>query len=77
LDKFDVVVALDAEARKVFQARSRRLVCLDWPLQDPLALPDGQPAKREAIEASCTFLKEHIQALVRAILGEQGPARQA
>jgi phosphate transport system protein len=61
LDKFDVVVALDPEAWKVFQARSRRLVCLEWPLADPVASggwprlrsnPPSRPATRSCRNTS-------------------------
>lgn len=73
LDKFDVVVALDPEVRRAFPTHARRLICLDWPLADPAAHPENLPGTQAAFEGSYQFLQEHIQALVKAILGEERP----
>jgi protein-tyrosine-phosphatase len=74
LARFDVVVALDDEARKAFPDRSRRFLCLQWSMPDP-ARAGGEAETQTAFEACYQFLAEHIPSLVQAILGETAKRR--
>jgi hypothetical protein len=54
----------------VFPPPPTKVVCLDWSVRDPSAA-EGTPAEiQAAYEETYQFLKDHIQDLVEAILGD-------
>jgi arsenate reductase len=68
LDHYHIVVALAAEAQRAFPPRPRKIVFLDWAVQDPSAV-QGPPAEvRAAYEQTYQFLHGHVQDLVEAVL---------
>lgn len=70
-DHYQIVIALTAEAGKVFPPRPTKVVCLDWPVPDPSKVEGTPVAVRAAYEATYQFLRAHIQDLVQAILGNE------
>jgi phosphate transport system protein len=70
LDHYQIIVALAKEAARVFPPPPTKVVCLDWSVRDPSAA-EGTPAEiQAAYEETYQFLKDHIQDLVEAILGD-------
>jgi phosphate transport system protein len=70
LEHYQVIVALAKEAARVFPGPPTKVVCLDWSVRDPSAA-EGTPAEvHAAYEETYHFLKDHIQDLVEAILGD-------
>ena len=71
LDHYHVIVCLSREAQKAFPPKPRKVVFLDWALDDPSKVR-GTPAEvTAAYEGAYTFLKEQITDLVEAVLGDE------
>lgn len=71
LDHYQVIVALAPEAKKAFPKAPTKVICLDWSVEDPSAVT-GSPAEiRAAYEATYQFLRDHITALIEAVLGDK------
>jgi phosphate transport system protein len=71
LDHYHVIVALAKEVQKAFPPRPRKVVYLDWSINDP-SKAQGTPAEiHAAYEEADRFLREHIQDLVEAVLGDE------
>lgn len=70
LDRYHVVVVLDPEARRLFPPQPRKIIFLDWPVDDPARVSGPPAAVRSACEATWRVLEEHLRALVAAIQGE-------
>jgi phosphate transport system protein len=73
LDQYQVIVALAAEARKVFPTPPTKVVCFDWSLPDPSKATGGPDEVQAAYDAAYTFLRAQIDDLVKAILGDDIP----
>ena len=70
-DHYQVIVALDKEAQKVFPPPPIKTVGLDWNVKDP-SLVQGSPEEvQRAYEETFQHINTHIEDLVEAILGEQ------
>ncbi len=71
LDHYHVIVALSKEAQKAFPPKPRKVVFLDWSVDDPSRV-QGTPAEiKAAYEATYKFLHEHIKDLVEAVIGDE------
>lgn len=71
LDHYHVIVALSKEAQKAFPPKPRKVVFLDWSVDDPSRV-QGSPAEiKAAYEATYKFLHEHIKDLVEAVIGDE------
>ncbi len=71
LDHYHVIVALSKEAQKAFPPKPRKVVFLDWSVDDPSRV-QGTPAEvNAAYEATYQFLHEHIKDLVEAVIGDE------
>jgi len=71
LEHYQIIVALADEARKVFPPPPTKTVCLDWSVKDPSTVT-GQPDElRSAYDHTYQFLRDHVQDLVEAILGDE------
>lgn len=70
LDRYHVVVALDPEVKRLFPPQPRKIIFLDWTVEDPARVSGPPAAIRSACETTCRVLEEHLRALVEAIQGE-------
>ena len=71
LDQYQVIVALAAEARKVFPTPPTKVVCFDWSLDDPSKASGTAEEVRAAYESAYAFLRAQIQDLAKAIQGDE------
>jgi phosphate transport system protein len=70
LEHYQVMVALDPEAKKSFPATPNKMITLEWAVKDPSKV-QGSPAEvRAAYEGTYQFIREHITDLSEAILGD-------
>lgn len=69
LDHYHVIVALDPDAKRAFPKHPRKVVFLDWPVEDPSLAPGGPAAVLAAHERVAGFLEGHLRDLVDAIGG--------
>ncbi len=70
LDHYQIIIALDEEARKAFPSCSPKVVFLDWTVADPLKAGTADE-KKDALEKAFTFIKEQINDLVAAVSGAE------
>lgn len=70
LDHYQIIIALDEEARKAFPSCSPKIVFLDWTVTDPLTI-NAADDKKAAFEKAYSFIKEQINDLVMAISGTE------
>ena len=71
LDHYQIIIALAKEAEKIFPHPPTKTVCLDWSVPDPSKV-EGTPAEiRAAYESTYQFLHDHVQDLVKAIVGDK------
>jgi protein-tyrosine-phosphatase len=71
LDHYHVIVALSKEAQKAFPPKPRKVVFLDWSVDDPSRVQGSAAEVRAAYEKTYAFLQEHIKDLVEAVLGDE------
>jgi phosphate transport system protein len=71
LEHYQIIVALADEARKVFPPPPTKTVCLDWSVKDPSTAEGSPDEVRASYEHTYQFLREHVQDLVEAILGDE------
>lgn len=69
LDHYHVIVALDPDVKRAFPKRPRKVVFLDWPVEDPSQTAGGPEAVQTAHEKVAQFLRGHLRDLVDAIEG--------
>jgi phosphate transport system protein len=68
LDHYQVIVALDPQARKAFSRRPRKAIFLDWILKDS-SHPEGANADSSPdYEEAWQFLDSHIRDFTEAVL---------
>ena len=71
LDHYNVIVGVAAEAKQAFPRSPRKMVYIDWSIDDP-ARASGSPEEvRSAYEATFEFLSRHVRDLVGAVLGDR------
>jgi len=71
LDHYNVIVGVAAEARQAFPRSPRKMVYIDWSIDDP-ARASGSPEEvRSAYETAFEFLSRHVRDLVGAVLGDR------
>jgi arsenate reductase len=70
LDHYHVIVVLAPEARKAFPQKPRKVVFLDWSVDDPSQTQGTHDEVKAAYASTYKFIQEHIEDLVGAILGE-------
>ena len=71
LAHYQIIVALDQQAHKVFPPPPNKTVCLDWSVRDPSTVKGSPEEVRAAYDLTYRFLKAHITDLVQAILGDE------
>jgi len=69
LDFYQVFVFLSKEAHDAFPPVTRKVVMLDWFIDDPLAAVGGADAVKAAHAAACTALENNIKDLIEAVIG--------
>lgn len=69
LDYYQVIVGVAPEAREAFPRTPRKMVYIDWSVDDP-SRAEGSPEEvRASYEAAFQFLSRHVRELVGAVLG--------
>jgi phosphate transport system protein len=71
LAHYQIIVALDQQAHKVFPPPPIKTVCLDWSVRDPSQVKGTPEQVRAEYERTFAFLRAHITDLVQAILGDE------
>ena len=69
LDHYQVIVGVAKEAQQAFPRSPRKVVCIDWSIDDPSRLQGTHAEVRAAYEATFRFLSSHMHDLVGAVLG--------
>ena len=69
LDHYQVVVGVAPEAQQAFPRSPRKLVYVDWSIDDPSRVQGSPEEVRSAYEAAFRFLSSHVRDLVGAVLG--------
>ena len=70
LEHYQVIVALDPEARKSIPPMPNKVITLEWNVADP-SNAKGLPAEvRAAYEETFRHIQEHVEDLAEAILGD-------
>ncbi len=72
LDHYHVIIALDPDVKRVFPKHPRKIVFLDWPVEDPSQASGGPGGVQAAHERVAGFLEGHLRDLVDAIGGSDG-----
>jgi phosphate transport system protein len=71
LDKFQVTVGLADKVKQAFPRTPRKMVYIDWSLDDPSRV-EGTPEEiQAAYEAAYEYLDSHIRELIQAVLGDR------
>ncbi len=69
LDHYQVIVGVAREAQEAFPRSPRKLVFVDWSIDDPSRAQGSTEEVRAAYEATFQFLSSHVRDLVGAVLG--------
>ena len=69
LDHYQVIVGVAREAQQAFPRSPRKMVYIDWSIDDPSAVQGSPEEVRQAYEATYRFLSSHVRDLVGAVLG--------
>lgn len=69
LDHYQVIVGVAREAQRAFPRSPRKMVYVDWSIDDPSRVRGSESEIRGAYEATFRFLSSHVRDLVGAVLG--------
>jgi arsenate reductase len=69
LEHYQVIVGVAPEAQEAFPRSPRKMVYVDWSIDDPSRVQGPPEAVRAAYEATYQFLASHVRDLVEAVLG--------
>jgi phosphate transport system protein len=69
LDHYQVIVGVAREAQQAFPRSPRKMVYVDWSIEDPSRIEGSPEEVRAAYEATFRFLSTHVRDLVGAVLG--------
>ncbi len=69
VDHYRVIVGVAPEAREAFPRSPRKVVYVDWSIDDPSRAQGGPEQVTAAYEATFAFLSSHVRDLVGAVLG--------
>jgi len=69
LEHYQVIVGVAPEAQQAFPRSPRKMVYVDWSVDDPSRIQGSPEEVRSAYEATFTFLSSHVRDLVGAVLG--------
>jgi phosphate transport system protein len=71
LDKFQVTVGLAERVKEAFPRTPRKMVYVDWSLDDPSQVEGSPEEVQAAYESAFEFLSSHIRELIEAVLGNR------
>jgi phosphate transport system protein len=71
LDKFQVTVGLAERVKEAFPRTPRKMVYVDWSLDDPSEVEGSPEEVQAAYESAYEFLSGHIRELIEAVLGNR------
>ena len=69
LDHYQVIVGVAREAQLAFPRSPRKMVYIDWSIDDPSRAKRAEAEVRAAYESAFRFLSSHVRDLVGAVLG--------
>jgi len=69
LDHYQVIVGVAQEAQQAFPRSPRKMVYIDWSIDDPSRLEGSEAEIHAAYESTFNFLSSHVRDLVGAVLG--------
>jgi len=69
LEHYQVIVGVAPEAQQAFPRSPRKMVYVDWSIDDPSRVQGSPEEVRSAYEATFGFLSSHVRDLVGAVLG--------
>jgi len=69
LEHYQVIVGVAPEAQQAFPRSPRKMVYVDWSIDDPSRVQGSLEEVRSIYEATFTFLSNHVRDLVGAVLG--------
>ena len=69
LDHYQVIVGVAREAQQAFPRSPRKMVYVDWSIDDPSRVQGSVEEIRAAYEATFQFLSSNVRDLVDAVLG--------
>jgi len=69
LEHYQVIVGVAPEAQQAFPRSPRKMVYVDWSIDDPSQVRGSPEEVRSAYEATFSFLSSHVRDLVGAVLG--------
>jgi protein-tyrosine-phosphatase len=73
LDHYQVVVALAKEVRRAFPKQPRKLVYLEWNVEDPTRAELSAEQRQAACPIAYGLIESHVRDLVQAVLGTEMP----
>jgi len=76
LDHYQVTVGLARQAQQAFPRSPRKMVYVDWSIEDPSQVQGPPETVLSAYEATYEFLSRHVRDLVEAVLGVRVTARR-
>jgi phosphate transport system protein len=71
LDQYQVVVGVARQSRRAFPQSPRKMVYVDWSIDDPSRAQGSPEEIRAAYETTYQFLASHVRDLVEAVLGSK------
>jgi arsenate reductase len=69
LDHYQVIVGVAQEAQQAFPRSPRKMVYVDWSVEDPSRVQGSPEDVAAAYEATFRFFSTHVRDLVGAVLG--------
>ena len=69
LDRYQVTVGLAQKVQQAFPRTPRKMVYVDWSLDDPSQVEGSPEEVKAAYEAAFEFLQSNIHELIEAVLG--------
>ena len=69
LDRYQVTVGLAQQVQQAFPRTPRKMVYVDWSLDDPSQVEGSPEEVKAAYEAAFEFLQSNIRELIEAVLG--------
>jgi phosphate transport system protein len=70
LDHYQIIIALDPEARKAFPPPPTKTVTLDWTVNDPSQVRGTSEQVNAAYEEAFRFIQSNARNLIEAIVGD-------
>jgi phosphate transport system protein len=67
LSSYQVIISLAKEVDRAFPQRPRKVVYLDWNVEDPSIIHGDAEQKQAAFEKTFQFIQTHVQDLVKAV----------